>query len=469
MTAPDPNSSLRGRLMLALVIPLGILFILGGVASFAIARHFADMVYDGWLFDSASSLALEVDSTPSGPSVDIPASTQRLFEWDVVDKTYFRIWGVRHGVIAGRQDLPTAGGEVDEMHGARFYGGSVDGHPVRIVDLPLSARQFGEVVHVQVAETMRKRSQLAHAILISTLVPQLLLILAAAIMIRRAVRHGLAPLRVIADRLRERSHRDHLPLTEVDVPREVRPLTRALNELLQRLESALSAQQRFVAEAAHQLRTPLTAIKLQVDSLRRLNTHDELMPPLDALHRSTNRAVRLSNQLLSLARAEPDGHGLQRVEPLMLVELVREIGGTWAKSAFMSGRDMQLLVEPNAEFAEIDGDSDLIREAVGNLIDNAMKYGKPEGRIRLTVSVDPTPTVTVEDDGPGIAPEQRPQMLRRFVRGGSGEGSGLGLAIAQEIARLHGGELILAEGSDGQGLSVRLRFPPAVAQPAPLS
>jgi two-component system sensor histidine kinase TctE len=469
-------------LLLALVGPLTLLFLLGGAASWGLAQYFADTVYDGWLFDSVSSLALEVEATEKGPFVDLPQETQRLFEWDATDRTYFRISGARKGLIAGRADWPPMAGDVDEYEGvriydlfdqfvtdvlevdmdgaqgARLYDGRMDGQDVRVAAIELPASDFGEAVTVEVAETTRKRRGLAQAILLSTLVPQLLLIGVAAAAVRRAIRHGLDPLNHIAQRLQSRGYQQLAPIVEAGVPEEVQPLTRALNDLLSRLASALNAQRRFLAEAAHQLRTPLTAIKLHAEQIGRESTLHDAAPLLDALRVSTDRAARLSNQLLTLARAEPDGSAARPFRRLDLASLVRETGSEWAPQALSVGLDMHFSCETEDQPVWIQGDADLLREALNNLIDNAMKYHGGHGSLHLRVFARPRPGVSVEDDGPGIPAPLRAQMLQRFVRGERGAGSGLGLSIAQEIACLHGGELTLEDGPAGRGLRVRLRL-----------
>jgi two-component system sensor histidine kinase TctE len=465
MATTEPrNPSLGGRLLAGLIGPLAALFLISGATSYGLAQYFADAVYDGWLFDSVSSLALEIDQTASGPVVDMPPQTQRLFEWDVTDNTYFNISGARRGLIVGRANLPEPDDDtdIDEYQGALLYNARMDGQNVRVAVLELPETDYGEKVRVKVAETTRKRRGLAQVILLSTLIPQLVLIAVAALAIRRGIRHGLHPLRLIADRLESRSHRQLAPLADEGVPREVQPLTRALNELLARLEGALASQRRFIAEAAHQLRTPLTAIKLQADEIRREGEATSLLPLLDALRASADRAARLSNQLLSLARAEPDGAGLSAFRRFDLLRLVEEAGAEWVPRAVARGLDIRFTSESDRQPIWIDGDPDLLREALNNLFDNALKYHPGKGAIHLRLASSPTPSVAVEDDGPGIPAEQRAQMLRRFVRGSRGEGSGLGLPIALEIARLHGGDLLLEDAQTGSGLSARLILPLAV-------
>lgn len=460
MVAPvTKRFSLQRRLFIGLVGPLAILFLIAGVAGTSLAKYFADSVYDGWLFDSVSSLALEVERRPDGPFVDMPPQEQRLFVWDAADKTYFRITASKKGILVGRRDLPGVTGDVDRYQNALLYDGVLDGEPVRIAALVLPASTFGETVRVEVAETTRKRSNLARTILLSTLIPQLLLIIVAIVAIRRAVRSGLVPLGTIASRLKDRSDRELSPISDEGVPEEVQPMTRALNDLLARLHDALAAQRRFVADAAHQLRTPLTAIKLQTEQAKRECRDAELLPHLETLARSTDRATRLSNQLLSLARAEPDSRQRRPFKPVDLVEIARQTGAEWVPKAIEADIEMQFSSPAEHAAVWVSGDRDLLCDALANLLDNAIKYGRPGGRIEVRVAATPTPAMIVEDNGPGIPAAQREKMLGRFVRGSAGDGSGLGLSIALEIVQLHRGDLTLNEGQNGTGLAARLTFP----------
>lgn len=472
--------SLRTRLLVALLGPLGGLFLLGGLASYGLAQYFADTVYDGWLFDSASSLALAVERGPDGPHVNITAATQKLFEWDATDRTYFCIRGEHHGVLAGSCDIPVVEGDIDEYEGMRlfdlldqfvndvlnidlddddlgqFYDGSMDGSDVRIASIDFPVAQFGERVTVEVAETTSKRRALAQAILVATLLPQLVLIAVGAAAVRRAVRSGLDPLNTLAARLRSSRPGQLAPIPDDDVPSEAQPLTGALNDLLLRLNDLLLAQRRFISEAAHQLRTPLTAIKLQAEAIEHETLPEEARRMVESLRHSTDRAARLSHQLLSLARAEPDGRGGRPMRRFDLHVLAQQTGAEWAPRAVARGMDMQFIGPPNDAPRWVTGDPDLLREAIGNLLDNAIKYGDEGGTIYLRLSSQGPVTVDIEDDGPGISEDQEASMLQPFVRGTRGDGSGLGLPIAQNIARLHGGDLSLGPGTDGRGLRVRL-------------
>ena len=461
--------SLRRRFLRLLLAPLLVLFAIGGGACYAFALYYANSVYDGWLFDSAKSLALVVERTDQGVILDLPQSAVRLFVWDVADTTYYQVSGSRSGFIAGRSDFPALPGKANdevEYQGAHLFNALIDGSVVRVATLELPADRYGETVTVQVAETQNKRKTLAREILASVLLPQIVLISAAALMLWFGIRGGLAPLGILAERLQAQDHRRPQPIAVDDVPLEVQPLALALNDLLTRLDSALAAQRRFVADAAHQLRTPLTSLKLNMeqallDAAR--DGHDGAnrsgVPLLQECARAVERVTRLSNQLLLLARAEPDAIATTPFERVDLAALAREVGAEWVPRALRANIDISLAVPGQA--VTISGNSLLLSEALNNLIDNAIKYHPGGGHISIEVVAQPRPGIRVIDDGAGIPAPLREQVLKRFYRvdRGGGDGSGLGLAIVQEIVRSHGGTLSLGEGADGHGLSANIELP----------
>ena len=446
------------------------LFAIGGGACYAFALHYANTVYDGWLFDSAKSLALVVERTDHGVILDLPQSAVRLFVWDVSDTTYYRVSGSSSGFIAGQSDFPATPdnpeGAVD-YQGARLFDAVIDGRPVRVASLQLPVERFGEAVTVQVAETQNKRRKLAREILASVLLPQIVLIGAASLMLWFGIRGGLAPLGRLAERLQAQDHRRPQPITVDDVPQEVQPLALALNDLLTRLESALAAQRRFVADAAHQLRTPLTSLKLNMEQALQDAGHgnagnsagNSVIPVLQECARAVERVTRLSNQLLLLARSEPDAIATTPFERVDLSRLAREVGAEWVPRALRRNIDISLVVPQ--QVVAVSGNGLLLAEALNNLIDNAIKYHPGGGHLSIEVAAQPQPCVRVIDDGAGIPEPLREQALKRFYRvdrSGS-DGSGLGLAIVQEIVRSHGATLTLGDGLDGRGLSASIVFP----------
>lgn len=458
--------SLRRRFLRLLLAPLLVLFAIGGAACYAFALHYANTVYDGWLFDSAKSLALVVERTDHGVVLDLPQSAVRLFVWDVSDTTYYRVSGSHSGFIAGQSDFPALPDKADavvDYQGARLFDAVIDGGAVRVATLELPADHYGEAVTVQVAETQNKRRKLAREILASVLLPQIVLIGAAGLMLWFGIRGGLAPLGILAERLQAQDHRRPQPIAADDVPLEVQPLALALNDLLTRLESALAAQRRFVADAAHQLRTPLTSLKLNMEqALQDAGTgsvNDSVVPVLRECARAVERVSRLSNQLLLLARAEPDAIATTPFERVDLSALAREVGAEWVPRALRRDIDISLAVPEQA--VAVSGNSLLLAEALNNLIDNAIKYHPGGGHLSIEVMAQPQAGLRVIDDGSGIPPSLREQALKRFYRvdrSGS-DGSGLGLAIVQEIVRAHGATLTLGDGLDGRGLSANIVFP----------
>jgi len=454
--------SLRRRFLRLLLAPLLALFCISGAACYAFALHYANTVYDGWLFDSAKSLALVVERTDKGLVLDLPQSAVRLFVWDVADTTYYCVSGSRSGFIAGRRDVPVApapsGGAID-YEGALLFDGTIDGAPVRVATLHLPALEYGEAVTVQVAETQNKRRILAREILASVLLPQIVLIGAAGLLLWFGIRGGLAPLGRLAERLQAQDHRRLQPIAADDVPLEVQPLALALNELLIRLDSALAAQRRFVADAAHQLRTPLTSLKLNMDQALQDAGREGAAPLLQECARAVDRVSRLSNQLLLLARAEPDAIATTPFERLDLAALAQEVGAEWVPRALRRNIDISLSVPGQAVM--VSGNRVLLAEALNNLLDNALKYHPGGGRIGIEVSALPLPRLRVADDGNGIPAGLRLQVLQRFYRvdRSGGEGSGLGLAIVQEIVRAHDGTLALGEGLEGRGLGAEIVLP----------
>lgn len=287
-------------------------------------------------------------------------------------------------------------------------------------------------------------------------------------------------MQTLADTLNKQSARSVTPLPAESaerVPAELQPLINAMNALLARLRDALEAQRTFIADAAHQLRTPLTALKLHADRAVDAKTLDDARPALLELQSGANRAVRLSNQLLTLARAEP-GMTLDQLGPPMRVDLVSlafDTGAEWVPRALARGLDLgfeawpQEAASPGSLQAPVLANVVLLREAVNNLLDNAIKYVPAGGRVTLRAGMEADAAsrwwgvVSVEDNGPGIPPERRGEVFQRFFRGdadhrpGQPQGSGLGLAIVHDIVRLHGGTVAIDDATARDGSRV-MRF-----------
>ena len=322
---------------------------------------------------------------------------------------------------------------------------------------------------VQVAQPMRARRELAASMALRTIVPLLAMLPALALLIWLIIARGLQPLERVAAAVARRSPTLLEPLAERDLPAEVQPLVRALNGLLDRLGEALAAQRTFIADAAHELRTPLTAVHLQAQLAERATTDADRSKALADLKSGLDRATRLSEQLLTLARTEPGVETPDR--PAANVDLAHSAREAIAELAPLAAEKSIDLGLSAGGAAMVRGDAEALRTLLSNLIDNAVRYTPRDGRVDVAVqSEGDRVAVSVRDNGPGIAPADRMRVFDRFYRGqpvgepgengkaASVRGSGLGLAIVKRIADRHGAEITLGEGLDGRGLGVTVRF-----------
>ena len=290
---------------------------------------------------------------------------------------------------------------------------------------------------VEVGETLEKRSQLSNKIIASVILPQFVIIPLAVILVWFGLSQGLRPLTHLRERIETRREADLSPIAAGRVPEELQPLTDAFNAMLMRMQHNMDAQRRFISDAAHQMRTPLTGLKMQAQLAMRESDPEQLRYALQKISGSVDRASRLVNQLLALARAEASEHSQQALVPVDLDQLLHEIVETWVVRAL--DRRIDLGYEP-AGPVHILGSEFLLREMINNLLDNALRYTPDEGRV--TARVVPQGDfvlLEIEDNGVGISDDEAHKVFDRFYRvDGTGvEGSGLGLAIVREIAELH--------------------------------
>jgi two-component system sensor histidine kinase TctE len=328
---------------------------------------------------------------------------------------------------------------------------------------------LGEIV-VVAADGSDPRQQWARSIIFKVLLPNLVLIAAAAFAVRWAVERALRPLLELKEAVERRSPRDLSAIDEGASPEEVRPLVESLNRLFDLVNAQAESQRRFIADAAHQLRTPLAGLQAQVEAWAQAAASQpgeaQLRLPAEQvvkLRNATRRTSQLANQLLALSRADARGmqsQPLQRVDLKALCEAVLE---SYLDPATAKRLDLGL----DAQSCRVMGHEWLLRELLVNLADNAVKYTPEGGTVTLRCGVRAGQAfLEVEDDGPGVAPEELPRILERFyrVQGTQGEGTGLGLAIAEEIARLHRTHLHVQNVQGGRGLRVGLVFPGAASR-----
>lgn len=450
------RATLRFGLLLRLGGALVLLLALDAVASYFTALHFANLVYDRWLIDSTRSLAQAVRTTDGRVVFDLPAVGLDVFQFDEVDKTYYRIQSARRGLIAGEPALPM---QAPSPIGAiRLADGTVHGQSVRLVWIRIVPAGADDVVTVAVAETLIKRATLTREILLVMGAPQIALLGFALLLAWLGVSRGLKPLTDLAREIESRDHHNLAPVSEAGLPREARVLATRINELIGRLGSVIGAQKRFVADAAHQLRTPLAAVLLHAERAERAPDSESERLALRALHASVERAARLIQQLLTLARTDPEAAASTQFGLIDLTGLARRVGEEWVARALEHDLDFGLVVPEQA--VSVRGDERLLTELLSNLIDNAFRYGRRQGRVTLMVEAGVSPSLSVEDDGPGIAAAERHRIFERFYRapGAGGDGCGLGLAIVREIASLHEANVEVTSGENGDGVRFCVTF-----------
>ncbi len=453
----NKKRSLKTEILLRLTIPLILFISIESVLSYFVTLHHVNVAYDRWLLDSARSLTQEIKVREGEVFVELPPAALEIFKWDESDKTYFKIISEQKGMIAGDKFVPEPFDPKTDWTHTVYFDDEMYGEPVRVVSMIITREHSSEKIFVHVAETLNKRRNMMMDILLADLVPQMALVLLTGIYLVAGVKRGLQPLHILADEIAQRSSRDLQPIPEQHIFLEVRALTDTINNLLECLELAIATQQRFIANAAHQLRTPLAGLKLQVERALREQDLPAMKPALVQIQGCADRMSHLTTQLLMLAKSEPI-NGDYELRPVDLCKLARETCMDWVPKALL--RHMELSFEGSKRSLYVRGDEVLFRELLANLLDNAICYGHDQGNIVVKVESYPLPRLNVEDDGPGIPELEMNRVFERFYRipGSPGDGCGLGLAIVKEIADLHQARLELSRASAAGGTRIDLIF-----------
>jgi len=454
-----PNS-LFGEILDWMLAPLLLLWPISIAATNHVAAYIANQPYDQRLADNVAAIVQLVKIDGDRVSVNLPASARTLLRSDDVDALFYQVVGPNTRVIQGDREIPwpplPAALEAGKV---LFRDERIDADNVRIAYAFLPVRKGLPPVVVQVAETLKKREALSSSIISGVLLPQFAIIPLAVILVYLGLMRGIAPLRLLQERIHRRRPSDLSPIPAKRVPEEVRPLVIAFNQMMGRLEENLQAQQRFIAQAAHQMRTPLTGLKTQTELALSETDPAQIRHALRLIAESTDRASHMINQLLMLARAEACHEKLHSVVPLDLNALVREVTGEWVVRAL--AKRIDLGYEDCGCPLMIDGVPLLLRELLSNLVDNAIKYTPTGGHVTVRTRADGMAVIEVEDNGIGIPVDERSSIFERFYRvlGTDAEGSGLGLPIAAEIAELHQARIDLLTGANGDGSLFRVSFP----------
>ena len=481
---PEPEESIQhslfGEILDWMLAPLLLLWPMSIAITYLVAKSIANQPFDHALEDSVTVLAQQVKEVDGKIVARLPGSARDILRADDVDSIYFQITGPRGELADGDRDLPLPLGEEPERSGrVHFRNESLHGTPVRVAYAWVNLRPLAQprpapqsnLALVQVAETLDKRAQLANEIIKGVILPQFIILPVILALVWFALSRGLSPLAQLQERIRARPPDDLSPIDSRQVPEEISPLVGSLNDMLARLAHTIDAQKRFIADAAHQMKTPLAGMRMQSELALRQIDPGEIHRSLEQLAKSSESATRLVNQLLALARAENQPHAGLALEPLDLSQLARSVVQDWVSASFV--HEIDLGYEDPDGAVEILGDGMMLRELLSNLIDNALRYTPAGGSVTVRVRSDAgLALLEVEDTGPGIAPGERPRVFERFYRilGSSASGSGLGLAIVREIAQQHDAEIEIFNNPRSiqkkyPGSLFRLTFPPPPAPP----
>lgn len=457
---PTPAlNSLFGEILDWMLAPLLLVWPISIAATHLVAEGIANKAYDHVLAEHVVRIVQEMKVSAEGVSVVLPPPADMPGPEDETDRQFFQVAVAGDEPLAGNTDIPGLNAGDERAPGIVHYrDGNLLGEPVRIayqlVPSPSDARPF----LVQAAETLKQRKALSSRIISGVLLPQFAIIPLAVVLVWLGLSRGLAPLDRLQTRIRQRRPDDLSPINLRTAPEELQPMVGAFNDMMARLRDNLDAQQRFIAAAAHQLKTPLTGLKTQTELALRETDCAQLHDYLQRIAAGVDRAAHLTNQLLQLARAEASHETRHVWEPVDLDALVREVAAQCVPRAL--GRDIDLGFEEAGAPLSIPGVPLLLREMIDNLIDNAIKYTPPGGRVTVRLQAAADPVLEVEDTGIGIAKEDRGRIFERFYRalGTDAEGSGLGLAIVREIADLHRATIRVLDNPSGKGTLIRLVF-----------
>ncbi len=466
--------SLFGEILDWMLTPLLLLWPVSLALTWLVAQNIAGKPFDRALEYNVQALAQLVTVQGSRPSFNLPQPAREILRADDADQVYYQVLAATGELLSGERDVPLPPADERPVAGeVRLRDDEMRGLEVRVaytwvrLDTGPSAPAL---VQVQVAETREKRSVLATEIIKGVMLPQFVILPLAVLLVWLALVRGIKPLSQLEERIRARKPDDLSPLDDRAVPTEVAPLVSSVNDLLMRLKDSISTQKRFLADAAHQLKTPLAGLRMQADLAQREADAEELKQSLKQIGRASIRAAHTVNQLLALARAEGSGRPVA-VQACNLAELAMETVRECLPRAMEKSIDLGYDgAQPDTPGVTLEGNRTLLKEAISNLVDNALNYtpSSPEqpGVITARVLADPFGQVLVlqvEDTGPGIPEAERELVFEPFYRalGTNVDGSGLGLSIVREIARQHHADIQVEPvhpGASLPGTRIILRF-----------
>ena len=468
--------SLFGEILDWMLTPLLLLWPISLALTWLVAQGIANKPFDRALEFNVQALAQLITVQNQQVHFNLPLPAREILRADDSDEVFYQVRGVKGELLSGERELPLPTDDDKGLPGeVRLRDDELRGVAVRVaytwVKLPIANGNAQLPALVQVAETREKRSVLATEIIKGVMLPQFVILPLAVLLVWMALARGIKPLHLLEQRIRRRRPDDLSPLDDKAVPLEVAPLVQSVNDLLTRLNDSIATQKRFLADAAHQLKTPLAGLRMQADLAQREGTSTEdLKRSLQQIGRSSIRATHTVNQLLALARAESGGIHIAR-QPCNLVQLTMDVVQDCLPRAMDKRIDLGFEgAEAHMPGVWLDGNPTLLQELVRNLVDNAINYtpssAERPGVVTARVLADTFGKVLllqVEDSGPGIPEAERELVFQPFYRalGNEADGSGLGLPIVLEIARQHGATITMEDAHPGQtppGICFSVRF-----------
>ena len=452
------DKSIRQRLLLWLLIPLSSLWVVSSAITYFLAESYAEDLYDAQLLNSADSVIGRLRLHENGVDADLPPAAVALLRHNFKDRVYFQVIKSNGTLLDGDRDLPMPK-KLPDFNAPVFDYSTANGERVRTVLVEAFVEEApAKHAYVHLAETLDSRKSLARHILINTAISGLFVILCGAAFVWVGVSRGLLQLNELQKALSARSQSDLSPIDESAAPREVRHLVHSINDLLGLLRDDLESKQRFVANAAHQLRTPLAGLKTYIGILRKMISDEHACEVLVQLDAGADRTTHLVNRLLALAKAEPSAEGQSQHKQMDLNAVASASAANLVTEAV--GKNIDLSFEASEGPAWILGDEASLLELITNLVENAVRYTPAGGTVVVSVTDEDCVRLRVDDNGPGIPAEERERVFERFYRilGTDVTGSGLGLAIVSEIAKTHNARVLIQQGPNKTGTRVMVEF-----------
>ncbi len=456
--------SLLGEILDWMLAPLFLLWPMSVAITYVVAQNIANVPYDLSLSNALQVLGQQLEVENGQVTLRMSAPARLALRTRENDGVFWKAIGPQNQYLGGDRDLPTP--EHTPMHilnKVYYQNEAIRDFEIRIAYMWMDLGVRGtDPVLLLAAESTDRRTQLARDIIKGVIMPQFFVLPIAVLLIWFGLSRGVAPLNALQGRLRARRPDDLSPIDAHEAPSEIGPLITAMNDLLDRLSANIFTQQRFVADAAHQLKTPLAGLRMQAELALRDTPTGDTHTSLQQIVAGTIRATRLVNQLLLMAKAEnPSSVGMSA---LNLIAVAQEQTQQWVDHAITLGIDLGFEAEEDPLI--IEGHSLLLAEVLNNLIDNALRYTPAPGQVTVSVRRHLTHiTLAVEDSGPGIAEQDRERVFDRFYRvlGTRADGSGLGLAIVREIAQRHHATVRVmdahATAESRRGTRIEIRFP----------